>query len=56
MRLCAILMVSGVDASDAVAGAEPVADDAIDDEGAVDFAGRGEAFAAGKIAPLFRAR
>ena len=27
---------------EAVAGAEPVADDAIDDEGAVDFSGRGE--------------
>ena len=38
----------------AVAGAEPVAYDAVDDEGAVDFSGRGEAFAAGKIAPFFR--
>ncbi len=38
----------------AVARAEPVADDAVDDKGAVDFAGRGEALAAGEIAPLFR--
>ena len=38
----------------AVAGAKPVADDSVDNEGAVDFARRGEAFAAGKIAPLFR--
>ena len=38
----------------AVARAEPVADDAIDDEGAVDFAGRGEALAAGQVAPFFR--
>ena len=38
----------------AVAGAKPVADNAIDNKGAVHFTGRGEAFAAGKIAPLFR--
>ena len=38
----------------AVAGAEPVADDAVDDEGAVHFAGRGEALAAGQVAPLLR--
>ena len=39
---------------EAVAGAEPVPDYSVDDKGAVDFAGRGEAFAAGEIAPLFR--
>jgi len=37
-----------------VAGAEPVADDAIDNEGAVDFAGRGEAFTTGQVAPFLR--
>src|SRR6266851_2503703 len=42
-------------AEDAVAGAEEVADDAVDDEDAVDFAGRGEALAAGEVAPLFGA-
>src|SRR6266700_3945617 len=36
-----------------VACAEPVADDTINNKSPVDFAGRGEAFAAGKIAPLF---
>jgi hypothetical protein len=40
-------------AEDAVAGAEEVADYAIDDEDAVDFAGCGEALAAGEVAPLF---
>ena len=38
----------------AVARAEPVADDAVDDKGAVHFAGRGEALAAGQVAPLLR--
>jgi len=38
----------------AVAGAEPIANDSVDDKGAIDFAGRGEAFAAGEIAPFFR--
>ncbi len=42
-----------VRAEDAVAGAEEVADDAVDDEDAVDFAGSGEALAAGEVAPLF---
>src|SRR6202789_737615 len=42
-------------AEDAVASAEEVADYAVDDEDAVDFAGRGEALAAGKVAPLFGA-
>src|SRR5260370_31500422 len=40
---------------DAVAGAEEIADDAVDDEDAVDFAGCGEAFTAGEVAPLFGA-
>ena len=39
---------------EAVAGAEPVPYYSVDDKGAVDFAGRGEAFTAGEIAPLFR--
>lgn len=37
---------------EAVAGAEPVPYYSVDDKGAVDFAGRGEAFAAGEIAPF----
>src|SRR6266851_1347170 len=45
----------GVGAEDAVAGAEEVADDAVDDEDAVDLAGCGEALAAGEVAPLFGA-
>jgi len=36
----------------AVFGAEVIADDAIDDEDAIDFTGRGEALAAREIAPL----
>ncbi len=39
-------------AEDAVADAEIVADDAIDDEDAVDLAGRGEALAAREVAPF----
>jgi hypothetical protein len=39
---------------EAVARAEPVADYTVDDKGAVDFSGRGEAFAAGEVAPFFR--
>jgi hypothetical protein len=44
----------GLIAEDAIAGAEEVSDDAVDDEDAVDLAGRGEALAAGKVAPLSR--
>ena len=45
----------GMGAEDAVARAEEVADYAVDDEDAVDLAGRGEALAAGEVAPLFGA-
>ena len=45
----------GVSAEDAVTGAEEVADDAIDDEDAVDLAGRGKTLAAGEVAPLLGA-
>jgi len=41
-------------ADEAVACAEPIANYAIDYKGAVYFAGRGEAFTAGEIAPLLR--
>ena len=37
----------------AITRAQPVTNDTIHDERAVDFTGRGEAFAAGKIAPFF---
>jgi hypothetical protein len=40
---------------DAVAGAEEVTYDAVDDEDAVDFSGCGEALAARQVAPLFSA-
>ena len=45
----------GLVTEDAVTGAEEVADYAVDDEDAVDFAGRGEALAAGEVAPLLGA-
>ncbi len=45
----------GLIAEDAVAGAEEVAYDAVDDEDTVDFAGRGEALAAREVAPFFGA-
>src|SRR5271170_1396795 len=45
----------GVGAEDAVAGAEKVADNPVDDEDTVDFARGSEALAAGKVAPLFGA-
>ena len=44
--------MSGVACEVAVFLAEVVADDAVDDERAVDVAGRGEDFAAGQVAPL----
>ena len=48
-------MVSGVALQVAVLGAEIIAHHAIDHERAVHFAGGGEDFAAGQIAPLVRA-
>ena len=46
--------VSGVVLEAAEPLAQIVADDAVDDEGAVDFAGRREDLAAGQVAPLVR--
>ena len=51
-RLSSTRSVSGVSREAAVPVAQPVADDAVDDEGAVDFAGRREHLAARQVAPL----
>ena len=55
MRFFAMVMVSGVAASEPYRCAEIVADHAVHDEGAVHLAGSGEDFAARQVAPLVRA-